>query len=79
MDERVYVELKELKALVLELVKQGAVHNKILSDHEQRSTQLEGRVVPLENDLVFRHKLYTLIMGSSGLLAIISIILTLLK
>lgn len=36
-------DIKEIKAHVIELVKQGAVHNTLLQEHERRSIALEKR------------------------------------
>lgn len=68
-------DVKEIKTLVIELVKQGAVHNQILGEHEKRSTQLETRLTPIEADYAFRHKLFSVVISIAGvagsLLAII--------
>lgn len=71
MDE-IKQDVKDIKAAVGELVKQGAIHNHILAEHEKRSTLLEERVKPLENDLQFRTKLTAVLTGGSGALAVIA-------
>ncbi len=71
MDESI---LHEVRADVKELVKQGAVHNELLRQHEQRSTQLENRMIPLEGDYTFRRKaasMLTYLIGTLGSLAAI--------
>lgn len=70
--EELKVDIKEIKVFVIELVKQGAIHNTILAEHEKRSTSLETRIVPIEADLSFRHKLWTSIVSISGVLASIA-------
>lgn len=59
-------DVKEIKTFVIDLVKQGAIHNEILSQHEKRSTQLETRLTPLESDYVFRHKLFSVAIAVAG-------------
>lgn len=66
-------DLKEIKQQLLELTKSMAVNNHILQEHHKRSTQLEDRLSPIEDDYTFRRKLYVFVMGSSGLVAIISL------
>lgn len=41
-------EVREVKADVKDLVKQGAIHNTLLREHERRSLALEARIIPLE-------------------------------
>lgn len=77
--EAVLTEVKEIKSLTMELVRQGAVHNHVLVEHHKRSTMLEERVKPLESDLQFRQRLYVLVMGSSGLLAVAAFVVAILK
>lgn len=36
-------DIREIKGHVLDLVKQGAVHNELLKEHERRSLALEDR------------------------------------
>lgn len=50
-------DVKEIKSHVIELVKQSAIHNQILSEHEKRSTSLETRLKPIEDTYVFIAKL----------------------
>lgn len=67
-------DVKEVKSLVIDLVKQGAIHNQILDQHEKRSTQLETRLAPIEADYSFRHRLFSVCLSAltliSGLLAL---------
>lgn len=62
-------DVKEIKVMVIELVKQGAIQNTTLIEHERRSTNLEGRFEPIEKDFVFRSKLYSSILGCLGAIA----------
>lgn len=64
-------DVREIKTQVIELVKQGAIHNQILAQHERRSTNLEDRVKPIEDDYKFRHKLFILLIGGGGLVGIV--------
>jgi len=64
------ITVKELKQLQMEQMKSDIVDHQILLDHERRSTQLETRILPLEQDWVFRSRLWKLV-GSGGLLTII--------
>lgn len=59
-------DVKDIKVLVIELVKQGAVHNQILGEHEKRSTSLETRLLPIEADYSFRHKLFSVVLAVAG-------------
>ena len=68
--EAMHTDIREIKSHTIELLKQVAINTTVLIEHERRSTQLEGRVDPLEKDYVFRHKLSTLVLGSGGILAI---------
>lgn len=65
MDE-LQQDVKEIKGYVVDLLKQGAIHNTILLEHEKRSTQLETRLTPLESDYVFRHKLFSVAIAVAG-------------
>lgn len=65
--KEIRTDLKEVKAEVLELVKQGAIHNQILYEHERRSTNLETRIIPIEDSHKFMRKLYMLSVGILGL------------
>jgi hypothetical protein len=54
MDE-IKDDIREIKGHVLDLVKQGAIHNELLKEHERRSLALEDRqdtldtrIMPLE-------------------------------
>lgn len=71
-------DVKEIKANVIELVKQGAVHNEILARHEQRSTQLEERFQPVEHIYIFAAKLAASIGILAGVAACLRITLELL-
>lgn len=59
MDDKLHLliaDVKDIKSDVKELLKQSAVHNQILSEHERRSTQLEERFTPVEHTYVFGAK-----------------------
>lgn len=84
------VDQKEVKAHLVDLLKQAAIHNHILAQHEQRSTQLEqlvsaykheqdSRLRPLEATYTFGHTLKVFLFGSSGLVATVGAILALFK
>lgn len=60
-------DVKEIKTLVIDLVKQGAIHNTILLEHEKRSTQLETRLTPIEADYSFRHRLFSITVAIAGI------------
>lgn len=65
-------DIKEVKGHVIELIAQGAVHNKILSEHERRSLQLESRMEPIEKWYTFAVKLgaiTTAVITTLGVLA----------
>jgi len=67
----------EIKSSVQDLVKQTAVHNHILEQHHQRSTTLESQIEPIRDDFKFRQKLYTGLVGSGGLIGLVSLAYTL--
>ena len=73
MDEQIKADLAEIKADVKELVKQGAIHNHMLSQLDSRSTKVEARVGPLEDDYKFRQKLRNILLGSGGIVTIIAV------
>lgn len=77
--DELLMRVKDISVDIRDLVKQGAVHNEILKEHEKRSTQLERRVDPLEKDAVFRSKLYSTILGLGALSAAILSILKFIK
>lgn len=60
-------DLKELKAHMVDLVRQGAVHNQILETHERRSTNLEDRFKPIEQTWVFVSKLSAIVLTGGAL------------
>lgn len=64
-------DVKEIKSFVVELVKQGAIHNTILKEHERRSTNLETRMVPIEQDHIFRTKLSSYLIGGGGIIGLL--------
>lgn len=45
--KEVKTDVKEIKTAVIDLVKQGAVHNELLKEHERRSLALEAAVSPV--------------------------------
>lgn len=60
-------DIKEVRNQLIELVKNQAVMNQCLIEHERRSTNLEIRVDPLEKDYSFRTKLFSIFVGCGGL------------
>ena len=62
-----HTDVRNIKSHVIELVKQGAVHNQILAQHEKRSLMLEERVKPIEADVQFRSKLVSAFLGLGGI------------
>jgi hypothetical protein len=73
MDLELKEDLKSINTELRGMNEKMAVHNHILNEHHKRSTLLEERMVPLEDDLKFRGKAWTIFMGSSGLLAVIAL------
>jgi hypothetical protein len=73
MDQELKEELRAISGQLGTLNEKMAVHNHILNEHHKRSTLLEERILPLEDDFKFRGKAWTIFMGSSGLLAIIAL------
>lgn len=67
-------DVKEVKEHVIKLVAQGAVHNTVLTQHEQRSTNLENRVKPIEDAYRFVGKLCASILAILSLLATLATI-----
>lgn len=53
MDE-LKADVKEIKQQVVELVKQGAVHNHLLKEHEARSIALQQSIEIQEKDFAAR-------------------------
>lgn len=68
MTDKLHRDLDEIKADVKTLLVNQAVDHEILKQHEQRSTQLEVRVLPLEDDLKFRSKMWGLAIKAGGLI-----------
>lgn len=60
-------DLKETKTVVASVKEQQAIDHFILKEHESRSTQLEGRVAPLEEDVKFVRRLIAFVVGLVGL------------
>lgn len=65
--EEIRHDIKEIKNLVLDLVKQSAIHNVVLAEHEKRSTQLEERFKPIEQSWVFVSKAAAVVMTGGAL------------
>jgi len=74
-----HADIVEIKGHVIELVKQGAVNNQTLIEHERRSTNLEERFKPIEADHIYLSRLGKTLMGLGGLLGILKVILELKK
>lgn len=70
-------DIKEIKEHVIELVKQGAIHNQVLIEHERRSTNLETRIKPLESDHIFVAKACKGVIILGGLIGVLKAILEL--
>lgn len=71
MDElvrEIHADIKLMRGQLVELIKQGAVHNQILLEHEKRSTALETRLAPIEETHHFMTKF-------SGVVGVISVVL----
>ena len=68
MDE-IKKDVNEIKGSVLELVKQGAVHNHLLKEHEARSLALQAKLEPIEKHVSFMETL--LKFGGAILIGII--------
>lgn len=66
MDE-IRNDVKEMKRMLVELVKQGAIHNEVLTQHEKRSTQLEERFKPIEQSWVFISKMSAVVMTGGAM------------
>jgi hypothetical protein len=60
-------DLKETRQLLTELLKQSAIHNEILAQHERRSTNLEDRFKPVEETYVFLSKFAGVLVGLCGI------------
>ena len=74
MDDEIKHDVREIRADVKELVKQGAVHNSLLKEHEKRSTSLETRISPLEKDFHLRTRMFAVLFGSGGLYLLIELV-----
>ena len=72
-------DVKEIKSQVMELVKQGAIMNVTLIEHERRSTNLETRLKPIEDNHVFVRKLAAVMVAVCGAAGTITSIYKLLK
>lgn len=77
--DELLIRVKDISVDIRDLVKQGAIHNEVLKEHEKRSTQLEHRVDPLEKDKEFRNKLYSTVLGMGALAASILSVLKFIK
>jgi hypothetical protein len=60
-------DIRDIKEHVVELVRQGAVHNQILQEHEKRSTNLEARFAPIEDFHIFFSKASSIIVTLGGI------------
>lgn len=69
-------ELKEIKEKQIEHTVQLAVNTQVLNEHHKRSTNLEARMVPVENHAKF---IMSLMKISSAVLAVSSVILAALQ
>lgn len=64
-------DMKEVRKDIQELVKQGAIMNETLIEHERRSTNLETRVKPLEDIHIFFSKAGAVILFLGSILSIL--------
>lgn len=69
---------RETNSRLTDLTAGLAVNTHVLNEHHKRSNMLEELMKPLQDDLKFRDKLRTLFMGSSGLIAVISLVVAIL-
>lgn len=64
-------DIKEIKGHLIDLIKQGAVSNQTLIEHERRSTNLETRFEPIEKDVYLARRL-AVFFTSSGMIGLIA-------
>jgi hypothetical protein len=75
----IHEDVKDIKILVLDLVKQGAINTTTLVEHERRSTNLEARIKPLEDEYTFITRFGKTILGLGAVFTIIRSVYELLK
>ena len=66
MDDKLVVlfqDVQDIKTDIKELLKNSAIHNEILAQHERRSTNLEDRFKPVEETYVFLSKFAGILIG----------------
>lgn len=81
MDQKLDAVLKQINHLsdeIKELSKNLAVNNHVLEAHHQRSLTIERKLEPIEDDYKYRRRFHGLIMGSSGIIVLISLALNVL-
>lgn len=64
--------MNKLEILTLEQSKHNTIldlNTKILDEHQRRSTNLEARILPLENQSVFINKLAKVTLSTAALVA----------
>lgn len=72
-------DLLEVKSHLIDLVKQGAINTQTLVEHERRSTNMEQRLFPLEEQSRVTLYLGKGVLGLGGFLGVIKVILELKK
>lgn len=64
--DEIHKDVKEVREQLIELIKQGAIHNSVLTEHERRSTNLEARLLPIESWYQFFSKISVAMIGIGG-------------
>lgn len=64
--DSIAADVKELKVMQIEQMKNDVIHMAILKEHERRSTMLEEQVKPLTEDFIYRSRLSSFLWGGSG-------------
>lgn len=70
-------DLREIKADIKELIKQGAVHNVLLQTHEARSLELQARQDLLAKEIspIKKHVDYVNTLGKTALAIITGVLI----
>ena len=72
-------DIKEIKQEITIQGKQLAVSTHIINEHERRSTQLEERFKPIEDNYKFQHKAMIVLSGASGVIGAIMTLVSVFK
>lgn len=67
-------DLKEVKTAVGSMLREMAVNNHILAEHERRSTNLETRMEPIEDSYKFTNRIVTVFLSGGGIVSLIAVI-----